>query len=173
MPTPIPASDCPFDRYNSIFERAVASEPDVPNAATLATATPDGKPSARVVLVKSVNSSGFAFFTIVTDIITLCTRPTGWGGTMTVVNMVFKLVVATHAYRLCDALGSLSAADDIISPSGEGAAAVAGSAGGYPMAYHAPPLKEEEVDYGEAAGSGHADADADAAVGEATRYRAI
>jgi len=34
-----------------------------PNAMTLATATPDGKPSARMVLLKGVNAGGFVFFT--------------------------------------------------------------------------------------------------------------
>lgn len=34
-----------------------------PNAMTLATCTPDGKPSARVVLLKEVNHDGFVFFT--------------------------------------------------------------------------------------------------------------
>ena len=30
---------------------------------TLATATPDGRPSARVVLLKGIDARGFAFFT--------------------------------------------------------------------------------------------------------------
>ena len=34
-----------------------------PNAMTLATSTPDGKPSARVVLLKSFNKEGFVFYT--------------------------------------------------------------------------------------------------------------
>lgn len=34
-----------------------------PNAMTLATATAEGRPSARVVLLKEVNSEGFVFFT--------------------------------------------------------------------------------------------------------------
>lgn len=63
MSTPAAATDCPFDRFRAIFERAVQSEPDVPDAVTLATATPDGKPSARVVLMKKVDPRGFVFFT--------------------------------------------------------------------------------------------------------------
>lgn len=34
-----------------------------PNAMTLATATPDGKPSARIVLLKSFDHQGFVFYT--------------------------------------------------------------------------------------------------------------
>ena len=63
MSTPTQATDCPFDRFKAIFERAVQSEPDVPDAVTLATATPEGRPSARVVLMKQVDQRGFAFFT--------------------------------------------------------------------------------------------------------------
>ena len=42
---------------------AVAANAFEPNAMTLATATVDGVPSARVVLLKQVDESGFAFFT--------------------------------------------------------------------------------------------------------------
>src|ERR1044072_6562060 len=35
----------------------------MPEAMTLATATPDGKPSARMVLLKQVDEAGFVFFT--------------------------------------------------------------------------------------------------------------
>jgi pyridoxamine 5'-phosphate oxidase len=34
-----------------------------PNAMTLATATPDGRPSARTVLIKGVDERGFVFYT--------------------------------------------------------------------------------------------------------------
>ena len=34
-----------------------------PNAMTLATSTPDGRPSARMVLLKGVDANGFVFFT--------------------------------------------------------------------------------------------------------------
>ncbi len=36
---------------------------DVPEAAALATATPDGRPSVRMVLLKGADERGFAFFT--------------------------------------------------------------------------------------------------------------
>ena len=39
------------------------AEPDVPNAMSLATATPDGRPSVRMVLMKSVSEEGFVFYT--------------------------------------------------------------------------------------------------------------
>ena len=36
---------------------------DEPNGMTLATATPDGRPSARIVLLKGVDAGGFDFYT--------------------------------------------------------------------------------------------------------------
>ncbi|MGC2399665.1 MAG: pyridoxamine 5'-phosphate oxidase [Acidobacteriaceae bacterium] len=43
--------------------QAEVSEPNDANAAALATATPDGHPSVRMVLVKQVDERGFSFFT--------------------------------------------------------------------------------------------------------------
>ena len=116
---------------------------------------------------------GFGLFTIITDIIAICTRPTGWGGTMTAFNIFLKLSVAGHAYRLCDALGAL---DDMAPVNGDEGAVVAGGGGsgaavGYPTAYHAPVASMSEDDLAtmsaEAADLKHS------AVGEVTRYRAI
>lgn len=45
------------------FSEAQAAGIPQPDAMTLATATPDGRPSARVVLLKGVDERGFAFFT--------------------------------------------------------------------------------------------------------------
>ncbi len=45
------------------MEEAKASEPNDPNAVCLATATPDGRPSARMVLLKGVDARGFVFYT--------------------------------------------------------------------------------------------------------------
>ncbi len=45
------------------FAEAEAAGIEQPNAMTLATATPDGRPSARVVLLKGIDAHGFAFFT--------------------------------------------------------------------------------------------------------------
>jgi len=53
----------PLDQFNNWMEEAVRSSLSEPNAMTVATATPDGKPSARVVLLKEVNRVGFVFYT--------------------------------------------------------------------------------------------------------------
>lgn len=45
------------------FADAQASGVEQHDAMTLATATPDGRPSARVVLLKGIDARGFAFFT--------------------------------------------------------------------------------------------------------------
>jgi len=42
---------------------AEASEPSDANAMTVVTATPDGMPSARTILLKGVDSRGFVFYT--------------------------------------------------------------------------------------------------------------
>jgi pyridoxamine 5'-phosphate oxidase len=49
-----------FDRW---WNLVLALDRNDPNAVVLATATPDGKPSARVVLMKGVVDSGFVFYT--------------------------------------------------------------------------------------------------------------
>ncbi len=55
-PTPV----AQFERW---FEAARAADPLDPHAMTLATATADGTPSARIVLLKGVDEDGFVFFT--------------------------------------------------------------------------------------------------------------
>lgn len=45
------------------FEEAQAAGVEQPDAMTLATATPDGRPSARAVLLKGIDARGFAFYT--------------------------------------------------------------------------------------------------------------
>ena len=52
----------PFDQFTRWFGEAAASGLRAPEAATLATATVDGIPSARIVLVKVRDESGFVFF---------------------------------------------------------------------------------------------------------------
>jgi pyridoxamine 5'-phosphate oxidase len=52
----------PFARFREWFAEADAHEPDA-NAMTIATATPDGRPSARAVLLKGVDGRGFVFYT--------------------------------------------------------------------------------------------------------------
>ena len=49
-----------FDRW---FAEAKASEPNDPEAVALATATADGRPSVRMVLMKGNGPDGFSFFT--------------------------------------------------------------------------------------------------------------
>ena len=53
----------PFGQFAVWFDEAIAAEVIESNAMTLATATPDGIPSARIVLLKDVDPTGFVFFT--------------------------------------------------------------------------------------------------------------
>ncbi len=53
----------PFNQFRKWFERALAEVSKLPNAMTLATATADGVPSARVVLLKDFDERGFVFYT--------------------------------------------------------------------------------------------------------------
>lgn len=53
----------PFRQFAVWFEQAIAANLPEPNAMTLATATPDGIPSARVVLLKGFDERGFVFYT--------------------------------------------------------------------------------------------------------------
>ncbi len=57
-------SDNPIVQFELWMKDAITSEAVAePNAMTLVTSTPDGKPSARVVLLKSFNEEGFVFYT--------------------------------------------------------------------------------------------------------------
>jgi len=53
----------PIDIFREWFAIAGESRILLPEAMTLATATPDGKPSARMVLFKGLDDRGFRFFT--------------------------------------------------------------------------------------------------------------
>ncbi|MDP8950129.1 MAG: pyridoxamine 5'-phosphate oxidase [Actinomycetota bacterium] len=53
----------PIEQFRKWFDEALAADLHEPNAMTLATATPDGKPSARVVLLKGFDARGFDFYT--------------------------------------------------------------------------------------------------------------
>ncbi|MEQ8321175.1 MAG: pyridoxamine 5'-phosphate oxidase [Rhodospirillales bacterium] len=53
----------PFELFGNWFEKAKESEPNDPNAMNLATATPDGRPSSRMVLLKDFDTDGFVFYT--------------------------------------------------------------------------------------------------------------
>ncbi len=56
-------TDDPIDQFQQWFDEALNAELDEPNAMTLSTATPDGRPSARIVLLKGLDERGFAFYT--------------------------------------------------------------------------------------------------------------
>lgn len=53
----------PFVQFRAWFDIAVAAQLPEPNAMTLATATSDGRPSARIVLLKGLDERGFVFYT--------------------------------------------------------------------------------------------------------------
>jgi pyridoxamine 5'-phosphate oxidase len=53
----------PFDQFQNWWNEAVNSEIDEPNAMTLATASNDGMPAARIMLLKAFDKRGFVFFT--------------------------------------------------------------------------------------------------------------
>lgn len=53
----------PIHQFDKWWKEALASEIDEVNAMTLATASADGFPSARIVLLKDFDSNGFSFFT--------------------------------------------------------------------------------------------------------------
>ena len=61
------ASD-PITQFQQWFDDAVGAGIDMPEAMTLATSTTEGKPSARLVLLKQVNDQGFVFFTNYTSV---------------------------------------------------------------------------------------------------------
>jgi len=53
----------PIELFRRWLAEAHEREPDVPTAMTLATADADGIPSARMVLLKDAEASGFVFYT--------------------------------------------------------------------------------------------------------------
>jgi pyridoxamine 5'-phosphate oxidase len=59
----VPEPADPIARFQDLFARAADNAPFDPVAVTLATASPDGRPSARVVLLRRVDADGFGFFT--------------------------------------------------------------------------------------------------------------
>ena len=56
-------TDDPFALFDGWFAEARASEPNDANAMALATTTPDGRPSLRMVLLKGHGPDGFVFYT--------------------------------------------------------------------------------------------------------------
>ena len=56
-------ADDPIALFETWYAEAKTSEPNDPDAMTLATATADGRPSARIVLLKGYGPKGFVFYT--------------------------------------------------------------------------------------------------------------
>ena len=57
------AAPDPIEQFRGWFDGALAADLHEPNAMTLATATPEGRPSARIVLIKGFDERGFIFYT--------------------------------------------------------------------------------------------------------------
>jgi pyridoxamine 5'-phosphate oxidase len=57
------AQEDPFTLFNAWMSDAEKSEINDPNAMALATVSPDGMPSVRMVLLKAVDERGFVFYT--------------------------------------------------------------------------------------------------------------
>lgn len=53
----------PFQQFHHWLEDAINAHQKEPNAMTLSTINKDGKPSARIVLLKNLDERGFVFFT--------------------------------------------------------------------------------------------------------------
>src|SRR5690349_4929869 len=53
----------PVEQFDKWWQEAVAAKIDEVNAMTLSTASIDGIPSARIVLLKGYSQQGFVFFT--------------------------------------------------------------------------------------------------------------
>lgn len=53
----------PIDQFRRWFDQAKATDLALPEAMTLATCDPSGRPSARLVLLKKVDDDGFVFYT--------------------------------------------------------------------------------------------------------------
>ena len=56
-------ADDPFALFDAWFAEAKAAEINDPEAMALATSTPDGRPSVRIVLLKGHGPQGFDFYT--------------------------------------------------------------------------------------------------------------
>jgi pyridoxamine 5'-phosphate oxidase len=53
----------PLEQFARWYDEAIAAGVELPEAMMLATAAPDGAPSARMVLLKGVEERGFVFYT--------------------------------------------------------------------------------------------------------------
>ncbi len=57
------AGNQPLGLFERWFDDAVKAKVSEPSAMTLATVGPDGRPSTRIVLLKTADASGLVFFT--------------------------------------------------------------------------------------------------------------
>ncbi|WP_420403590.1 pyridoxamine 5'-phosphate oxidase [Nisaea sp.] len=57
-----PDTDNPFQLFDRWYREACESEINDPNAMTVATADADGRPSARILLLKDFDEHGFVFY---------------------------------------------------------------------------------------------------------------
>lgn len=53
----------PISQFKVWFDDAIAAGLPMPDAMSLSTVTPDGRPTARMVLLKQADAEGFVFFT--------------------------------------------------------------------------------------------------------------
>src|ERR1700749_4605495 len=53
----------PIKQFDTWFNEVLEAKLHEPNAMTLSTATHDGRPSARIVLLKGFDATGFMFYT--------------------------------------------------------------------------------------------------------------
>src|ERR1700761_2012694 len=58
-----PLAASPFVQFQDWMAEAEQSEPNDPNAMVVGTATADGRPSLRAILLKGVDDRGFVFYT--------------------------------------------------------------------------------------------------------------
>src|SRR3546814_19863343 len=57
------AAATPLEQFTLWFDEALKAGVAEPTAMTLATATPDGRPSARIVLLQGIAEQGMVFYT--------------------------------------------------------------------------------------------------------------
>ncbi len=67
MPASTSLDTSPFAQFQTWMTEAEKTEPADPNAMILATATRDGRPAARTVLLKGLDQRGFVFYTNMTS----------------------------------------------------------------------------------------------------------
>lgn len=93
----------PFEQFDNWMRDALAHELPIANAMTLATVTPEGRPDARIVLLKGVDQGGFVFYTNYQSAKgrQIATNPHGC--------LVFFWVEMEREVRICGAMHKVSA----------------------------------------------------------------